>query len=54
MGPERELFWRSNAVSPVISCTFNGISPLKELYDRSKNVRLEDSVLGIIPDKLLC
>jgi hypothetical protein len=54
MGPERELFWRSNAVSSVIFCTSNGISPTNELYDRSKNVRLEDSELGMIPDKLLC
>ena len=31
MGPERELFWRRIAVSPVRFCTLNGISPSKVL-----------------------
>jgi hypothetical protein len=31
MGPERELFWRSNAVSSVMACTSDGISPLNKL-----------------------
>lgn len=54
MGPVRELFWRLRAARWVRLLRAAGILPVKELKDRSRELRWDEKEEGMSPEKLLC
>lgn len=54
MGPESKLFWRLKLERCVRFCMAAGISPVKELNERSSMLVRGEKEDGMLPEKLLC
>lgn len=52
--PEKELNWRLREVRRVRFFSVSGMFPVKELLERSNAIMLGETLVGTVPEKLLC
>lgn len=53
-GPKKLLNWSLRVVRRVRSFSVSGMFPVKELLERSNAIMLGETLVGTVPEKLLC